>query len=192
MKQIDVKIEAVKGVPLLMNTWFGIDPKNPIVRELKELRGVPSKRRLDEWHDKTMKMDWLLSLYHDPQIGPYMPAENIEGSITGGAKKARLGKLFKASMMVEPARIPLQYEGPREVEAIYANPAFIDRRPCEAGTMKTRPCFRDWSLSFTIIYDESAIKGSEIKTALEAASIWGIGSYRPKFGKFDLVAFKEK
>lgn len=191
MKRIHAKIQAVDGVPLLMNTWYGIDPKNEIVQALKELRGIPTKRRTAEWYDKVTKYDWLLSLYYDPEMGPFMPAENIEGSLGGGAKKNRLGRAFKASVMVEPARIALSYDGPRDVEALYADSRFVDRRPCQAGSMKARPCFYEWNMEFDILYDETALDKSDIKAALEAASIWGLGSYRPKFGKFDIVSFKE-
>jgi hypothetical protein len=57
-------------------------------------------------------------------------------------------------------RIPLQYEGPRTIEELWADDAHRDMRMVKVGTSKvlrTRPRFPDWSISFRVAIDEEVM-----------------------------------
>jgi len=196
MKRISAEIKAMDGVPMLMNSWFGIDPKNEIVRKIAELRETPSKKRTEEILDEIDELSWRLSLYYDKELGPYTPAETVEAVIRAGAKIQRKGQQAMASILVEPAQIPIMYDGPRDIDEMYQDPRFIDRRPVKAGTsggmaMGVRPRFEDWRLSFDIVFMEKQLDTNNIRKFLENAQMKGIGSYRPRFGRFEIVSFEE-
>jgi uncharacterized protein with NRDE domain len=51
--------------------------------------------------------------------------------------------------------------------------------------IRVRPRIPEWSISFTVEYDESVINGRDLEQAItEAGAIVGIGDWRPKYGRF--------
>lgn len=193
MKTLAVELQSIEGIPLLMTTWFGIDPDNPMSKLLKELLSVPTKKRTDEHRLKIRETEWRMNLYHGNGIGPYMPAENLEAMLIAGAKKSRKGELFKASIIVDPPQIPLLYDGPRGIEEMFEDPRFVDIRPARLGGfgkpmgMKVRPCFPEWTLAFRVMFSEDRLDSSDIENALKAGAISGLGSFRPRFGRFEVT-----
>jgi hypothetical protein len=56
--------------------------------------------------------------------------------------------------------------------------------------MRTRPIFYDWSLKFSLHYNEDLINESQLKKAIEdAGAIVGLGDWRPEHGRFLLERF---
>lgn len=133
--------------------------------------------------------DALKALYKDDKIGCYVPSSWIEASMREAAKnfKKRGRGSFKdtilSSVFVDEEKIPL---GKKTYDELDQRPAVIQRQ----RILKTRPKFNEWKLSFTLAFDSGRITKETLKSILiEAGQIKGIGDYRPKFGRFEVVKF---
>lgn len=133
------------------------------------------------------KVECEKAVYKDEK-GCYAPSSWLEATMREAAKKFKKGKgnyrkEVEATVFVEPEKI---YLGTNEYE--------IDRRYAKImlrGVLKARPRFNKWELSFTITYEEKRTPKQILKQILEEAGIAiGIGDYRPKFGRFEVVKFE--
>ena len=131
------------------------------------------------------------ALYLD-EDGKYVePASHVEGALVkAGATFKYQGKktykdLFRSALFVEPELIPLETDG-YEVDT---RPAVVQR----ARIWRSRPLFKTWKMEFTItnIADDQ-VGGKIIKEILEyAGASVGIGDFRPRFGRFEVVSFEK-
>lgn len=129
------------------------------------------------------------ALYLDEDGNHVEPASHIEGALVkAGANFKHQGRktykdLFKAALFVEPELIPLETEG-YEVDT---RPAVIQR----ARIWRSRPLFKVWEMEFTIVnINDKQASGRIIKEILEyAGTSVGIGDFRPRFGRFEVVSF---
>ncbi len=172
MEKAIVKIKGIS--PLLMN------------RFVMEKDDAEAKRR-DQKFDP--KEDAEKALYKNAQ-GCYAPSTWIEASLRETAKEFKgkgrgsLKATILASVFVDPAEIPL---GKNTYDEIDQRPAVIQRN----RIVKSRPRFNSWELEFTISFNEDRIKKDTLKQILiEAGQAKGIGDYRPKFGRFEVVKFE--
>lgn len=189
--QFKVKIVGKK---LLMHNGQLADPLNEYTKALKAVS--KKKNKSDEDHLAVAKAEFQGGLYHDNDMGPYIPGDWLQSALIQGSKAVKLGKKFSASVVVPEEKIKLIYTGPREREALFANPNFIDRRAVRvqmAKVMRTRPVFRDWSATFEIEVFDGAVNGDEVEAALVQAGLFiGIGDGRPRLGgKFAIEEFEE-
>lgn len=191
MKSLSVEIKALAGVPMLMHSVNGLDPTHPLVRRSKEI--TSKKKKTDADLTELDKLKWEIGLYHDATLGVYVPAIWIESNLRDGAKQEKKGKLFSGAVLVEPFKAPLSYKGPRDIEGMWKAGSFVDRRPVvinRARVMASRPCFIDWSLKFIVIFDERSLDQRDIEAALDAGSRIGLGDFRPRFGRYEVVSCK--
>lgn len=128
-------------------------------------------------------------MYTDENGAPAVPVDWILAVLLAGAKKSKQGPLAKAGIFsgVEDF-FPLDYDGPKDIEALWAAEKYCDYRGVSvnrAKVMRARPVFPGWSLTFSVQYDPDTIDGDAIETALEkAGQLLGMGDYRPRFGRF--------
>ncbi len=153
----------------------------PMERENEE----KAKRR-DQKFDP--KEDAEKALYRNEQ-GCYVPSSWVGAALRETAKefkgkgKASLKTTILASVFVEPEEILL---GKKTYDEIDRRPAVIQRQ----RIVKSRPRFNSWEIEFTINFDETRIGKDTLKQIVEeAGQSKGIGDYRPKFGRFELVSF---
>lgn len=182
-----VRLRFNGACPLLMHSERGANPLDKAVQAHKELT---SKRQKTE--DDQLAIAWSeykLAIYHDEQLGPYIPATNIDRCIQVGAQANKLGKKFAASARCTKDKIKLLYSGPSDVQGLY-DAGYVDVRSVgvqRARVMRVRPLFRSWSVEFDFAYDESELDESNIIIAAETAGrIVGLCDYRPRFGRFDV------
>ena len=164
------------------------DPMSPATRALKEV--TARRKKTDEDHAEVRKLEWLGSLYLSAKGLPCMPVENVLSLVIAGAKKDKNGGEAKSGVMPEVGfeYFDLVYDGPKDLEALYNDPRFVDCRAAKVGTariMRTRPVFRNWSISVKLCYNPDVIDERTIRQALEiAGERVGLGDYRPRFGRF--------
>jgi len=87
--------------------------------------------------------------------------EEMLAALGSAGKVHKLGTAFKRAALVLEDKLPIEYQGPRDPEAMFANKRFVDMRSVKVGTSKVlraRPKFDDWKLRFTIAYDESVLR----------------------------------
>lgn len=186
---------TISGNRLMMHNDRLSDPLDPYTKALK---AVTAKRnKTEEDHVAMSRAEFEGGLYFDEKAGPYIPDKWLNALVVEGARRRKLGKVFAANVSVRDEIHPLQYEGPRTVEAMWAaGTKFVDRRSVgnqQNRVMRTRPIFRDWRVTFVVrVLDDSAVNPDDLEMAIEDAAPYGIGDGRPMFaGKFVVEEFKE-
>lgn len=136
-------------------------------------------------------------LYVNTKGEIYQPADHIEGAlikvgssinIAGGGKKTYKDQM-KTNILVMPTEIPFENGKDYETDVRLAViPATRGRVPV------ARPRWDDWSFNFTIrVMDKETLDADILKQLLETAGrTQGIGTYRPKFGRFEVTKFEAK
>jgi hypothetical protein len=194
-----IQVRIVGTAPLLMHNGQLADPLNSWTQRIKEITGKNSKKRTDNDILLMRELEWNGGMYHDDQIGPFIPSELIEGVLRDGAKKYKKGLANDIVMgtQVDEAQIPLEYQGPRDRTSLYGDAKFVDVRGAKlkksATVIRIRPKFPyPWFASFTLLYVKSTVGFADLGKALVAGGTFvGIGDYRPKFGRFTVQTFKE-
>ncbi len=187
MENITVRIEGTS--PLLMQAETLANPLHELTKAHKAVSGKRKKSEDDYlW---LMQSEWRASMYYDESAGPYIPSLNIEACIAEAGKINRLGKTIKQAVMVTTDRAKLEYDGPRTMDKMWAaGSKFADVRGVNVSGKKIqrcRPIFLKWSAEFDIQYMEDVLDRSDlIRTIEEAGRRIGIGTYRPRFGRFNV------
>ena len=172
--------------PLLMHNARLVDPLDTVAKQIKAVSG--KLRKTDEDHEEMARLEWLGGIYFLPDTGPFMPGTNLQKCIIEGARLNKDGKKIERGVFLESIAIPVQYDGPRDLEHMYADKRFVHRAPVKVGmvrVMRTRPIIPHWRIETTGQFDPTVINLSDLRTAVEAAgSMIGIGDFRPTYGRF--------
>lgn len=180
------KINAVlTGVaPILLHNGQLADPLNKWTKALKEVTSKRKKTDVD--HEEVARLEWFGSLYVGDDGGPCVTGEMIEAWVKDGAKKSKLGKQVSASVFCDADSFAIKYKGTRDPEKMWAQGKFRDVRGVKVGqarVMRCRPILRDWSVEIALAYNPELITRSQLTKALADAGAWGLGDYRPRFGR---------
>jgi hypothetical protein len=190
MKQISYTIQGV--TPLLMHSERLANPFDPLTREIKAITGKRKKTEDDLL--EIARLEWLGGLYHDDNNGIHIPGYNLLAAMVGGGKMQKLGTAIKRSALVQEDAVPLVYEGPSDPDALFKDKRFVDMRSVKVGTSKVtrcRPIFRKWGCKFTVLFEESAMQRDDLtRIVRDTGAMVGVGDYRPRFGRFDVVEVK--
>jgi len=178
-------------VPIVLHNGQMADPLNLHTKALKKL--TSKKKKTDEDLLEIQRVEWMGGLYYDPKTGPYIPAEAIEACIFNGAKLSRRGKDFKAACFVQGSKIPLLYDGPRDLEKLWADGSFKDIRGVVVSNrrvMRCRPLFAPpWSIEFEIEYDDIN-EDDLVQVCGDAGRKAGLCEMRPRYGRFEVEVLK--
>ncbi len=185
---------TLTGPSLMMHNGQLVDPLNDYSKALKA--ATSKKKKTDEDHEKISRAEFQGGLYHDEEVGPFVPGEWLQSAMIQGARAVKLGKQFESSVIVVDDVIKLMYSGPRDREGLWANKKFVDRSPVkvqQARVMRTRPMFKNWTISFTVEVLDNAVNREDVEAALvRAGNYIGIGDGRPRrAGKFVIQNFEE-
>lgn len=189
-----VSVRLTGTDPLLMHADTTVDATHPKTKQLREY--TKKRTKTDGDLETISRLEWEAGLYFDPRIGPYMPVENILRCVQEGGKVNRLGTAIKEGVFPSGTdRIPLGYEGPRDLDGLWADPQFRLVKSVKVTTtrvMRTRPRFpTGWTLEFDLDYMEDVINMNDIRTAVvEAGRRKGLGDYRPIYGRFSAEVSK--
>lgn len=125
----------------------------------------------------------------------YQPSEHIEGAlIQVGSSKTVPGqgkKTYKDQMKSNIAVLPTEIPFPNGKD--YKTDVRLCVIPATRGRVPVaRARWDDWEFNFTLrVFDETILDGETLKELLETAGkTKGIGTYRPKFGRFEVVKFE--
>lgn len=178
-----LKAKLVGVAPLLMHNGQLANPRNRWAKELSKVAKGKSKDL-----EEAQRVEFLGGLYVDEKNEPCLTGDMVYSTLVEGAKARKLGKITKAAVFESAPTYPLQYDGPRDPDALYADGRFCDYRGVRVSmsrVMRSRPIFRKWSAIVEWFYDESLIERDELVLALDrAGKTCGLGDYRPRFGRF--------
>ena len=169
MQKVTVKIKGI--APLLVHKFM----------EQKD----DEARQKDQVYDPVE--DAEKALYKN-KSGCFAPSTWIEACLRDTAKTFKKGRgslknVFLSSVFIDPDEIPLNKKTYDEIDK---RPVVIQRN----RIVRSRPKFNTWELEFSINYDETRLPKNTLKQVLEeAGQTKGIGDYRPKFGRFEVVKF---
>lgn len=184
---------VIEGKQLLMHNGQLAGPLNEWTKKLKEVTG--KRKKSDADHEKIMEIEFQGGLYYDDKLGPVIPGFVIDGCLVAGAKKRRLGKTFQSCVHAADDLYKLEYDGPRDREGLWSDPRFRDYRGVQvnrARVYRTRPKFTNWRLKFVVELFPCELNPDDVKEAvINGGAYSGIGDFRPRFGLFNLVSFKE-
>ncbi len=177
------KVE-IKGISPLLQHRFSEE----------KLVGIKKQGGADKRLSEEDKKDAAKQFLYSEKGKMVQPAVHIEGAMVKAATELRLaggGKktykdLMKAALFVSPEHI------------VHKNQKWtVDGRPVvnpstRGRTMCYRPRLDEWSLAFEMEVLDDRADADAVKEILKLAGLrQGIGSYRPRFGRFEVTKFTQ-
>lgn len=182
---IDFTITFTGTAPLLMHNSRLSNPLDPATKALKKVTG--KRQKTDEDHETIARLEFAGGLYLDPDVGPYIPGENIARALVDGAKLTKMGVKVTRGVFISTDVNPLSYNGPRDEGGLW-NTGWRHMASVKIGTARTmrcRPWFPEWKVQADGILDPSVLELDDLATIADnAGSMIGLGDWRPRFGRF--------
>lgn len=182
---LNLRITGVSA--LLMHNGQLADPLNHWAKAMKKVSGKRAKTDAD--HEELGRLEWFGSLYYRQDVGVGLPGDMIEAAFIKAAAKIKKGQQAKAGFLCD-GFLPLEYDGPREPEALWANERFRLRAGVRnpgnnARVVRTRPRFDGWSCNMTVEYLPDLLNRADVLSIFDIlGSQIGLGDWRPRFGRF--------
>ena len=188
MKTHTYKITGIR--PLLHANNQAADPLGEYWEKLSAIR--KKRVKVKEDYQQMDNLMWYASIYHDEELGPFIPSLNIMQMLVDSAGAFRLKPTIKAAVLVEaPLGFPVHYKGPRELAKLAADPQFrlrrlVPNRKANSVSPTVNAMFpTGWTCEFTVMFDETLIEGKDLTKVVErAGSFTAVGGWRPMFGRF--------
>lgn len=197
--EVMMQLEGTTAV-LVQNKRLA-DPLDSATKRLNELvRGKAAKDRTEEDIIAIAHAEFDGSMYHDPVLGPYAPTEWLEASLKRGAhmSKKNSGPTLQRSLLFVDDKVALEYAGPRDMDKLWEDENYrfttLVRNPTsQARVLRTRPMFRQWTLRASAHLDTSQVELDTLVKAGKMAGLYiGVGSWRPRYGRFDFTAWEQR
>jgi len=189
MYTVDCKVKGVS--PLIQHRFPIPDPEDASKGGRKSTGAIDYS---EEWREY---------FYATAEGMIYQPATHFEGAMVKAAvnfkvvgKRGKTYKdLFSASVFVLPDQIPHNITVPDELGTDGDQPLYLDVRPVvvnRARVIRIRPAFSPgWILEFDIEVIDDQIHPELVHDILTlAGKTVGIGDFRPKFGRFEVIRFE--
>lgn len=162
---------------------------NPMDPAAKAMKAVTSKRiKTDGDHEELARLEHFGSLYLDPEIGPFIPGQNIERCLVDAGKVTKSGVKVTRGVFVSTNINPLAYVGPRDADGLWADENFrhiASVKVQQNRIMRCRPVFRQWRTAAEGTLDTAVLSLDELQSIADTAgAMIGIGDYRPRYGRF--------
>jgi hypothetical protein len=183
---IDFTITLAGTSALLMHNSRLSNPLDPATKALKAVTG--KRMKTDDDHQQIAYLEFCGGLYHDEQLGPYIPGENIARALLDGAKLTKMGTRVTRGLFIKSDVNPLvDYGGPRDVTGLWER-GFRHMASAKNGQnriMRTRPWFPQWRVQADGVLDPSVLELADlVAIADNAGQFIGLGDWRPRFGRF--------
>lgn len=189
MKTIVISLRGIS--PLIMHNGRLADPLDEFVKAAAPLRSRSKKVAAD--HEELGRLEFLGSLYVDNSGQPVIPGHVLEAAAIQAAKKHKEGPRAKAALFIEDDA-PLEYDGPRDPDDLYADGRFVHRTMVKVQMSKTprvRPVFKEWATTVRAIVDDDVVSPDAVRNWFETAGHQiGIGDWRPRHGRFEVTRFE--
>lgn len=182
MKKFQVSIEGI--VPLLQARHPSPEEENKITKT--KLAKKEKRKELTE------KEQFDIHAY---KIGKkfVQPAEMIEAAMVKAAVQFRLeGKktykdVINGGVFIEPVEIP------HKIQKVSTDARWGKNPNTRGAIWVVRPRFDKWGLDFTLnLLQDERVSPETLRSILDYAGLYvGIGAWRPKYGRFNVIKFKE-
>jgi hypothetical protein len=177
---------------------------NPFDSQARAIKAISQKRKkTDEDHERLAHLQFRSAAYFEPELGLYLPSDNLFKAMQAGAAKFKEAGLVKSCVIVkgfvgkelEAAGARLIYDGPQDdLDALYADKRFVSLRMGVVPGQRTRvlvsrPIFPQWEAFFLIEFTELT-KERVVDYLEQAGRFIGIGTWRPQHGLFSPEVMK--
>jgi hypothetical protein len=118
------------------------------------------------------------------------PTAKVRKCLINTAKISKSGKMVERAVSFAELNVPLVYEGPKDIDALFADKRYHSRLSVGIGNkrvMRVRPSFFPWALSVTGLFIEDAgLNLDDLERIVELAGlVEGIGDNRVNgYGRF--------
>lgn len=194
-KIVEVKIKG--SSPMLMHNGMLADPENPIVMDMKAITSIKAKDRTEEHIKSLRRLEWQGGLWLDDEGRAAIPPDAIEKCIIEGARKTRDGKAVESGVNVRGFSLLEFPDAGKSLDKLYESGKYFDARLVKSNPsnkssgkiMRVRPFFGDWGLKMTVYYDDRIVASEDalIQWIDTAGRLIGLGDYRPRYGRFEIV-----
>jgi hypothetical protein len=180
-----IALEGTK--PLLMHNARLANPMDPYAKAMKEISG--KRKKTEDDHAELARREFQGGLYYDEKLGPCIPERMLFATMVEGARLLKRGRDVERGFIgFDAANYALDYDGPRDRDALYEDVRFVDVRSVKVGqarVMRTRPIFPEWSVEFEVEFDSAIIDPDVLTQILENAGRYiGLGEFRKLYGRF--------
>jgi hypothetical protein len=183
-----IVLELVGRQPLLVHN---IDMANPMGTTAKAIAEISGKRKkTDADRAEMSKLEWYGGLYLAPGIdGPAFPTRAIRKALIEGARINKMGKQIERGLSFEDMYVPIAYDGPRDIDQLYASGEFSDLSMVRVGAARvarTRPRFTEWAMVATGWIEDDILNLADLSMIADhAGRSCGLGDNRFNgFGRF--------
>lgn len=167
--RIMIRLTGVTG--LVFHNERLADPDDSYTRAIKEITDKKN-RQTDSDRAEVSRLEWYGGLYHEPDLGVYVPSWNVHKCLERGGSITRRGSTILRAMSVTTDRVPLGYEGGTDLAKLYAQPEFRLRKMVgiqRGRIVRMRPIFRRWSLQVEAEFLEDVMNLEEFARIAELA-----------------------
>jgi len=204
-KSYQVTVEGVN--PLICSNVQSSDP----LKTESTFRAIfhTKRNKTLKDHQALQALDWIQSGYWDKQgqididedentvefkgfSDPILPGANFlrclrQGAATGWKK----GMDIKRGVVVTN-NSSIDFKGSKKAVDLFKGNKYINRAFTKRGVWVSRLCFPDWKVTFNLLVNDEIVKKSDLKKYLSMAAVAeGLGTWRPRYGRFKTLEFKE-
>lgn len=179
---------TLKGTsPLLMHNPQMVDPEFELNRHIRLL--TAKRKKTDEDLRKMEDLEWHGGLYEMDGV-IVQPSSKVRKCLVNAGRITKQGKAVERTLTFHDLYVPLQYDGPRDIEAVFADKRFHSRLSVGIGgkrVMRVRPQFMPWGLTVSGLFiDDAGLNFDELCHIVELAGLSeGIGDNRVNgYGRF--------
>lgn len=181
----NLKYRLSGASPLMMHNGLLADPLYIWAKRLKEITSKQKKTEAD--HEEIGRLEWHGGLYLHNGL-PCVPAEAQKATLWNASKTLKLGRKVKAGLFVYDHAM-LDYDGPVDIDALWADETFRDRRPMKVNgstVIRTRPKFDTWSFDMVIGFDDEVLNASQVDQFVHLGGrLIGLLEGRPAYGRYN-------
>jgi hypothetical protein len=196
MKEQNFKV-TIQGIrPLLMHNGRLCDPLDEHTKKLKVV--AKQRNKSDDDHVAVARVEFEAGAYFSEEIGLYIPSDNLQAMVENGAKRRKLGKIFKAHVGIainDNDGFAINHKGPKTIEGLWANRDYVFTKGARVGqarVMRTRLRIpTGWTCTFDVEVISEGVSREQVRQAIEDAGLYeGVGDWRPRYGRFVVTEMK--
>jgi hypothetical protein len=184
---VRIRIELQGTSPLLMHNPRMVDKEFEITRQISAL--TSKRKKTDEDYKAIERLEWYGGLYATDGV-VVQPTSKPRKCIINTARISKMGKNVERALSFSALEVPLVYDGPKDIDAIFMDSRYHSRLSVGVGqkrVMRVRPKFFPWALAVDGLFIEDAgINFDEFCNVVEMAGlVEGVGDNRVNgYGRF--------
>lgn len=184
---MEVRVTLTGRTAVLMHHPRLSDPLDPVARAMNEISR--KRKKTDSDLAELARLEYFGGSYYDEDIGPYVPSSWVLKAMNNAGKVSKEGLRVLRGVALLDEALPLLFDGPRTLDALYTDPNFVSRMPVRIGAQRVwrvRPRFGSWQIRFAAEVADDILNVEDFVTILERAGrSEGLGDARSLgYGRF--------